>query len=253
VHFSIDRNDAGTVQGPQGVPFSGSFEINGDLYFEPLKHGTVAFFNGDLALKPGELNAVIDAIIANGLVFQAMHQHYFDLRPMWWFIHIRGLGEPLTLARAMKNVLAVTSTPFPQQPPPNPTTPFDVKRLEQILHGTASVGDNGVVTVDVDREDEIVIEGVLVNPAVNISTNIQFEPLNSSGSNAAAAPDFSMTTEEVMPVTEIMRQQGWQDHCLYNQETGEHPQLYFSHMLKTGDPYALAREIRNGIDRTAAE
>jgi Domain of Unknown Function (DUF1259) len=253
VHFSIDRNDAGTVQGPQGVPFSGSFEINGDLYFEPLKHGAVAFFNGDLALKPGELNPVIDAIIANGLVFQAMHQHYFDLRPMWWFIHIRGLGEPLALARAMKNVLAVTSTPFPQQPPANPTTPFDVKRLEQILHGTASVGDNGVVTVDVDRTDEIVIEGVLVNPAVNISTNIQFAPLNSSGSNAAAAPDFSMTTEEVMPVTEIMRQQGWQDHCLYNQETGEHPQLYFSHMLKTGEPYALAREIRNGIDRTAAE
>jgi Domain of Unknown Function (DUF1259) len=253
VHFSIDRNDAGTVQGPQGVPFSGSFEINGDLYFEPLKQGSLAFFNGDIALKDTELNPVIDAIIANGLVFQAMHQHYFDLRPMFWFIHMRGLGDPLALARAMHNVLAVTSTPFPQQLPTNPTTPFDVKRLEQILHGTASVGDNGVVTVDVDRTDEIVIERVLVNPAVNISTNIQFEPLTSSGSNAAAAPDFSMTTEEVMPVTEIMRHQGWQDHCLYNQETGEHPQLYFSHMLKTGDPYTLAREIRNGIDRTAAK
>ena len=93
----------------------------------------------------------------------------------------------------------------------------------------------------------------LVNPAVNISTNIQFEPLNSSGSNAAAAPDFSMTTEEVMPVTEIMRAQAWLDGCLYNQETGEHPQFYFSHMLQTGDPYLLAREIRNGLDRTAAK
>jgi uncharacterized protein DUF1259 len=252
VHFSIDRDDAGTVQGPQDVPFSGSFEINGDLYFQPLKDGKLAFFNGDLALKPEELNPVIDAITANGLVFQAMHQHYFDLRPMWWFIHIRGLGDPLGLARAMHNVLAVTATPFPQTPPANPTTPFDANRLAKILHGTASVGNNGVVTVDVDRTDEIVIEGVLVNPAVNISTNVQFEPLNSSGTNAAAAPDFSMTTEEVMPVTQLMRQQGWQDHCLYNQETGEHPQLYFSHMLKTGNPYVLADEIRNGIDHTAA-
>lgn len=253
VHFGIDRNDVGTVQGPQGVPFSGSFEINGDLYFEPLKQGRLAFFNGDLALKPDELNPVIDAIVANGLIFQAMHQHYFDLQPMFWFIHMRGLGGPTRLAQAMHNVLSVTSTPFPQQPPAEPTTPFDANRLAQILHGTASIGDNGVVTVDVDRSDEIVIDGVLVNPAVNISTNVQFEPLNSSGSNAAAAPDFSMTTEEIMPVTQIMRQQGWQDHCLYNQETGEHPQLYFSHMLKTGDPYVLAQEIRNGIDRTAAE
>ncbi len=253
VHFGIDRNDAGTVQGPQGVPFSGSFEINGDLYFEPLKHGSLAFFNGDLALKPSELNPVIDAIIANQLVFQAMHQHYFDLQPMFWFIHIRGLGDPVGLAQAMHNVLSVTSTPFPQQPPANPTTPLDANRLAQILHGTASVGDNGVVTVDVDRTDEIVIDGVLVNPAVNISTNIEFEPLNSSGSTVAAAPDFSMTTEEIMPVTQVMRQQGWMDHCLYNQETGEQPQLYFSHMLKTGDPYVLAQEIRNGLNHTAAE
>ncbi len=253
VHFSIDRNDAGTVHGPQGVPFSGSFEINGDLYFEPLNHGSLAFFNGDLALKPDELNPVIDAILANGLVFQAMHQHYFDLQPMFWFIHIRGLGDPLKLARAMRNVLSVTSTPFPQQPPANPTTPFNVKLLEQILHGSASVGDNGVVTVDVDRTDRIVIDRVLVNPGANISTNIQFEPLNVSGSRAAAAPDFSMTTPEITPVTQVMRRQGWQDHCLYNQETGEHPQLYFSHMLKTGDPYALARDIRHGIDHTAAE
>jgi Domain of Unknown Function (DUF1259) len=253
VHFSIDRDDAGIVQGPLGVPFSGAFEINGDLYFQPLKHGSAAFFNGDIALKPEELNPVIDAIIANGLIFQAMHQHYFDLRPMWWFIHMRGLGDPLRLARAAKNVLDVTATPFPQRPPANPTTPFNVKRLERILHGQASVGDMGVVTVDIDRTDRIRIEDVLVNPGANISSNVQFEPLNSSGSLAAGAPDFSMKTSEVMPVTRVMRQQGWQDHCLYNQETGEHPQLYFSHMLKVGDPYVLAAEIRRGLDQTAAE
>jgi hypothetical protein len=49
-----------------------------------------------------------------------------------------------------------------------------------------------------------------------------------------------------------MRDQGWHVGCLYNQETGERPQLYFSHMLKTGDPYALAAEIRRGIDLTNA-
>ena len=87
--MSCERKDIGTVQGPLGVHLRPSFELNGDLYFQPLGSNH-AFFNGDLALKASELNAVIDAIVANGLVFQAMHQHYFNLRPMVWFIHFRG-------------------------------------------------------------------------------------------------------------------------------------------------------------------
>ena len=90
--IGIDRTDIGTVHGPQGVDFPPAFEINGDLTFQPLGSGE-AFFNGDLALKASELNAVIDAILSGGLVFQAMHQHYFDLDPMVWFVHFRGRGE----------------------------------------------------------------------------------------------------------------------------------------------------------------
>jgi len=37
-----------------------------------------------------------------------------------------------------------------------------------------------------------------------------------------------------------------------NQETDEHPQLYFSHQFKTGDPIRLAREMRQALDRTDA-
>jgi hypothetical protein len=33
----------------------------------------------------------------------------------------------------------------------------------------------------------------------------------------------------------VMLARGWFVGCLYNQETAEHPQLYFSHQLKTGD------------------
>ena len=55
------------------------------------------------------------------------------------------------------------------------------------------------------------------------------------------------------PVVSLMRGAGWQVHCLYNQETAESPQLYFSHMLKTGDVYELAAEIRKGIDLTHAD
>ena len=48
-----------------------------------------------------------------------------------------------------------------------------------------------------------------------------------------------------------MRAQNWDIGCLYNQETDEQPQLFFSHQFKTGDPYDLAREIRRGLDQTS--
>lgn len=250
--IDIDRDDIGDARGPLGVTFTPAFEINGTLTFQPLGDD-YAFFNGDLALKPEECNPFIDAIIGNGLIFQAFHQHYIETSPNVWFIHWRGEGEPLGLARAVKKVLNVTSTPFPQQPPAHPTTPLDTARLAAILHGSAEVGDEGVVTVTVERSDRIVIDHVRVSPEANIFTEVQFKPLSSTGSHAAVGPDFAMEASEVVPVVRVMRRQGWFQGCLYNQETNEHPQLYFDHMLKVGDAYTLAREIRRGLDLTGSQ
>lgn len=89
------------------------------------------------------------------------------------------------------------------------------------------------MTVNVSRRGRIVIDGVRVSPEANISTGIEFKPLG--GARAAVGPDFSLTGHEVVPVVKIMRAQDWFVGCLYNQETDEAPQLYFAHMLKTGD------------------
>jgi hypothetical protein len=250
--IDIARDDLGPARGPLGVTQTGSFEIDGTLTFQPLGSNR-AFFNGDLPLKPREVNPFIDALIANGLTFQALHQHFIELDPQIWFIHWRGVGEPLALAQAVHNVLKATSTPLPQTMPSNPKSPLDDKRLAKILHGSAQIGDHGVVTVNVSRRGRIVIDGVRVSPEANISTGIEFKPLSKSGSQAAAAPDFAMTGHEVQPVVRTMRGQDWFVGCLYNQETSEAPQLYFSHMIKTGDAYALAAEIRLGLDRTNAD
>jgi hypothetical protein len=250
--IDVERQDIGEVAGPLGVTFTPAFEIDGTLTFQPLGHGE-AFFNGDLALRPEEANPVIDAIVANGLIFQAFHQHYIETTPNVWFIHFRGEGDPLDLARGVFNVLKATATPLPQTMPANPTTPLDADRLASILHGDAQVGDEGVVTVSVSRTDTIVIDGIRVSPEANISTGVQFKPLSASGSSAAVGPDFSMESSEVQPVVSLMRGQGWFVGCLYNQETNERPQLYFSHMLKVGDAYELAQEVRRGLDLTDSQ
>lgn len=246
LEVDINRSDL-KVKGPGGVPFADGFQIQHELYFQSLGRHQ-AILNGDLALRPDEIQRVIDTLIAHHLVFQAEHQHLYDLHPMVWFVHFRGTGDPLRLARAIHDTITTTRTPLPQHSPAHPTTPLPVQRLARILGGDATVGDNGVVTVTVDRADTIILGGKKISPDLGVSTEVQFEPL--PGGKAAVVPDFSMTAQEVQPVVAVMRFQHWLVGCLYNQETDEHPQLYFSHMFRTGDPVALAREVREGLERT---
>lgn len=249
--IELQRRDIGKVSGPGGVELTPSFQVQGSLTFQPLS-STRAFFNGDLALKASEVNPVIDAILDNALVFQGMHQHFIDLDPMVWFIHFRGEGEPRALARAVRKVVAATDTPLPQEKPSHPQTPLDHTELAKILHGSSEIGEEGVVTVTVNRNDRILVGDVHVSPEANVSTTVQFRPLDRIGTRVAAVPDFAMTVGEIDRVCRTMRAARFEIGCLYNQETGEHPQLYFAHMIATGGPQALARKIRRGLDHTRA-
>ncbi|MBV8395599.1 MAG: DUF1259 domain-containing protein [Actinobacteria bacterium] len=248
----IDRSDLGTHR-LQGRPVTAPFEINGTLTFQPLSGGR-ALFNGDFPLKPGEINGFVDALLRNHLAFQAEHQHFYDLTPEVWFVHFRGLGDPVSLAAGVYAAMRSTSVKLPQAPPPHPHTPFDVGRLKTILgSSSATVGSGGVVTLTLTQKQTVRLDGVHLNQNANAETNIAFEPLNAGGSLAAAVPDFGMFAWQIDNVIGVMRAHGWDIGCLYNQETAEVPQLYFSHDLKVGNPYQLAQEIRDGLDQMNVE
>jgi hypothetical protein len=107
------------------------------------------------------------------------------------------------------------------------------------------VGAGGVVSFQVPRRERITLGGVRVSPYLNIAIPIAFEPLG--GDRAAAVPDFGMIASEIPALTRTMRGLGWNIGCLYNQETAEHPQLYFSHQFRVGRADTLAAEIRRGL------
>lgn len=254
LNIEVDRTDLPHVHNSFGVPIKPSFQVNGNLVFQALgdhdrdgddEAGTAAF-NGDLPFLARELQPALDQMLKHGLIFQAMHQHFYDWDPMVWFMHFRATGDPRTISTGIAAVLAATSTPLPQQPPAKPTTPLDTKRLAKIIGQTPSVGSDGVVTFDVPREDPIRLGGTRINPNLNVATTVTFEPL---GSKTAVVVDFGMIAAEVQGVTALMRSMGWQVGCLYNQETGEDPQLYWAHQFKAGDPYTLAQQVRRGLDR----
>jgi hypothetical protein len=231
------------------VPFKPEWENHGDFFFQPLGNGQ-AIMNGDFGgLLPNEIDPFIDKLLEGGLIFQALHQHFYDLFPQVYFIHMRGIGNPLQLAEAAIAAVKVTGTPLPQASPAHPTTPLPAQTLGNILGAPASVGGAGVVSVEVPRRNTVILQGVPISPELNIATSIDFEPLG-NGLLAAVAADFSMVSSEVQNVMRVMRQQGWVIGCLYNQETDEQPQLYFSHAVKVGNAIELAREVRRGLNQT---
>jgi hypothetical protein len=243
--IELGRTDVGKAQGPKGVTLSADFELDGDIFFQPVGAGSSeAFLNGDLPLREGEVNPFMTALVHNGLVVQAFHQH-LPSKPQIWFVHFRGRGDALHLARGMKKALAVTGIRLPQKKSPHPHSSLSKDRLEKILRGHASIGEHGVVTAWVLGKG-VTIAGTEVNPQANVSTNIEFKPLG--GSKAAVVADIAMPTAAVNPVIRFMLDRQWFQGCLYNQETGETPQLYFDHMVKVGDAYALAHEIRDALD-----
>jgi hypothetical protein len=245
-----NRNDLNDVTGPGGIPFKPPWEIRNEFNFQPLQSDR-AIFNGEMSLLGREANPVIDQILKNGLVFQAFHQHFFDLSPQLFHIHLRGIGHPIALARAVAAVVSATGTPLPQSPPSHPVTPLDTRLLENILGGSAEVDEQGVVIVSIARKENIILDGVHIKPEMGVEHTVNFEPLG--GNRTAVAPDFALIASEINPVMSIMRRQGFAVHCLYNQETAESPQLYFSHQLAVGDAYELARAVRKGLDRTNAD
>ena len=257
VSVSIGRNDIDHATAPGGamsdsmrVPFNPAFELGGEMVFQRLD-AKRTMLNGDFVFLAEEINPAIDAMLAHRLELQALHQHYFDVRPMVWFMHFRGIGTPESLAKAGAAVVATTATRLPQTEPGKQQSPLPKQAIGKILGADPEVAEHGVLHIVVPRTDAIRLAGIMVKPALNVSSNISIQPLD--GGMAAAAPDFAMKANEVRPVLAVMRRHGWAVHCLYNQETAEEPQLYFAHMMKTGDPLALAREIRNGLDRTATK
>ncbi|MBV8094220.1 MAG: DUF1259 domain-containing protein [Acetobacteraceae bacterium] len=262
LEIDFGRTDLEPVIGEyNGVTFQfkPSFHIGTEFFFQSLGGGR-AIFNGAIACLPSELNPVIDQLLNNRLVFQAEHQHFFDLNPMLFFIHERAVGDPIAIATALRNTLQnATKTPIsgPPMQKLHSADWVDVGMLESILNGDASVSpSDGVVMVNIPRRNKIILDDINIDPTLYVPTAVDFEQIQPSSGSAtvAVSPDFSMVGDEINPVMRVMRSLDWKVHCLYNQETEERPQLFFSHQLKIGnDPYALAREVRAALDQTNSQ
>jgi hypothetical protein len=96
--------------GHQLVPSQG---VTTAINFQPTGPSTAAI-TGDFVMVEGEVNAVANALRANGIEVTAVHQHHLAEEPRLFYMHFWANNDPATLARGLRAALDQTASQAPQ-------------------------------------------------------------------------------------------------------------------------------------------
>ena len=234
-----------------GVAIKPAFALGGWIALKPAHGGAMAM--GDLVLLETEINPVMAKLIEGGLDITAVHNHLLRANPATFYMHVGGHGDPVKLATAIHDALAVSKTPLaaPQPPSTPPAIDLNTAQLDEII-GAKGNGVGGVYQFGVPRRDAITEAGAALTPAgpLGVAIAINFQP--TGGGKAAITGDFVLTEKEVNPVLRTLRENGIEVTALHSHMLDEQPRLFFMHFWANDDAAKLARGLRAAIDKTGA-
>src|ERR1041385_620630 len=168
---------------------------------------------------------------------------------MHWGDH----GDPVKLAKAIHDALAVSKTPLspPSPPASQPAIDLNTAQLDEII-GAKGNPNGGVYAFGVPRHEAVKENGVTLAPPgpLGVATAINFQP--TGGGKAAITGDFVLTEKEVNPVLHTLRQNGIEVTALHSHMLDEQPRLFFMHFWANDDAAKRARGWRAAIDKTGA-
>jgi len=242
--FGLPRGDLKvTVDGVQVKP---TLALGSWLAFS--SPGQEAMVMGDLVLGEDEVSPVMVALQEHSLEVTALHNHVLHESPRVMYMHIAGHGDAVKLAGALKQVIALTKTPAPSQPPSTqPAVELDTAAIDQIL-GSKGKANGGVYQVSVPRAEKITDAGMAAPASMGLATALNFQP--TGGGKAAITGDFVLIGSEVNPVIKALRQNGIQVTAVHNHMLEEQPRLFFMHFWANDDAMKLAKGLRAALDQT---
>ncbi len=234
-----------------GVTIKPALALGGWVAFKPMHGGAMVM--GELVLLDTEVNPVMAKMIANGLQITAIHNHLLRANPETFYMHIAGQGDPVMLAKSIREGLAASKTPgaVPTPATPPPAVDLDTAQLDQII-GVKGQANGGVYQFNVPRRDPITEDGMELSPVgpMGVAIGINFQPTGNG--KAAITGDFVLTGDEVNPVIMEMRTHGIEVTALHSHMLDEQPRLFFMHFWANDDAIKLAKGLRAALDKTAS-
>jgi Domain of Unknown Function (DUF1259) len=232
-----------------GVPVLPDFATDTMITFQHTDDAAIVKW--EFVLLDSEVDPVMDALFGEGLrpattTLNALHNHWLKVTPEIKYLHGTARGDALTMARALRDALSHSGTPFnPSEPPGSTGLPND--QIAQIVGGTGMVSDN-VLVVDVDRRETIVELGVRLEPAMEVDSEAVFQAIG--GGQAAVQTEIVVLAEEADAVARQLRAGGLFVTALHNHELVIEPRLYYVHAFGTGEPLTLAHAVRAALNHT---
>jgi biotin operon repressor len=202
---------------------------------------------GDLVLTEDEVAPVMQALQSGGIEITALHNHLLGETPRLMYMHIHGMGEAATMAKAIHEAIAKTKTPEAKPPAQVADLGIDTKQIDQIL-GHAGKNNGGIYQVTVPRAEHITEGGMVVPNSMNLATGLNFQP--TGGGKAAITGDFVLVAKEVNPVIKTLRENGIAVTALHSHMLQEQPRLFFMHFWANDDALKLAKGLRAALDQT---
>jgi hypothetical protein len=241
---SFPRKDIeATVAGTRMIP-----DLGLTAWAAFTRAGEHTMVMGDIVLLENEVNPVMSAALDNGLQVTALHNHFLWDSPKVMFMHIGGMGDEASVARAVGGVFdklkeVVRTKPSMLTANIDPVqTSFDPGHIAQIL-GATGVLKNGVYKVVLGRT--ATMDGHEVGAEMGINTWAAFA---GSEQLAIVDGDFAMLEGEVQGVLKALRGANINIVAIHNHMIGETPRYVFLHYWGIGPVEDLAKGLKAALD-----
>jgi Domain of Unknown Function (DUF1259). len=243
--FSMPRSDLKVTV--DGTPIKAGLALGSWLAFKRI--GNDAMVMGDLVLTQAEVEPVMMKLQQEGIEQTALHNHLLLESPRVMYMHVAGHGDPVKLATALRNALALTKTPAAStgSSAQAPSLGFDTAQVDQAL-GRKGKNNNGIYQFSVPRAERIQDMGTEVPPSMGTATSLNFQPTGNR--KAAITGDFVLIGSEVNPVIKALRDHGIIVTALHSHMLTEEPRLFFMHFWANDDAVKLAKGLRAALDKT---
>lgn len=244
--YGFPRSDLAVTL--DGVTIKPALALGGWIAFKPA-HGK-SMIMGDFVLLESEVAPVVAKLLEGGLEVTAVHNHLLRATPMPIYVHVGGAGDPVKLAGAIRDALAMSKTAMTATPSAAPAAAIDLDTpgLDEII-GAKGAANSGVYQFSVPRRGHIVEAGARLDPPgpLGVATAINFQPTGAG--KAAITGDFVLTEEEATPVLQALRSQGIEVTALHSHMLMEQPRLLFAHFWANDDAVKLANGLRAALDK----
>lgn len=246
IRFNMPRKDLHVTVG--GTEVKPALALGAWAAFHRVGNND-AMIMGDLVLTDDEVTPVMKALQEGGVEVTALHNHLLGESPKIMYIHMGGHGDPVKLARTVRNAVALTKTPMPRGGGSNESQDldFDVAAVNKIIGSQGKVS-GGVLHFNVPRAEKLTEEGMETPPSMGAGTSINFQPTGKG--RAAIAGDFAMTGKEVGPVMQILQENGVEVVALHSHAIDDMPRLFYMHFWANDDAARLAKVLRAALDKT---